>query len=64
MGRKKKNEDEKLIPVSSRIDPYVAQDIERYRTNEGVSRSAAIAYLIDLGLTWYRQQNARPKRVG
>jgi hypothetical protein len=64
MGRRKKNIYEKLIAVSSRVDPSIARELERYRTNEGVSRSAAIAYLIDLGLALYRQEHAGPKRVG
>jgi len=63
MGRPKKTEEEKLIPVASRIDQAVARDIEQFRAKEHKTRSAAIAYLIDLGLVWYRQMNNRPKRV-
>jgi len=63
MGRPKKKPDEVLIPVATRIEQGVADDIEQIRAQLHVTRSKMLADLIDLGLGWYRKLNNRPKAV-
>ena len=62
MGRRKKDEEDLLITVGSRIPKQLDQEIARIGKKERTTKSRMLARLIDYGLVMYRQMNHnRPK---
>lgn len=55
MGRPKKDEEDVLITVGSRIPKQLDQEISRIGRKERTTKSKMLARLIDYGLVMYRQ---------